>query len=267
MQDTHDAFGPAFDPPYDSPIEELLAQNALKYLAEDCRFQKQVEVPTNWGTFRLDFLIERRGQRIGVECDGRDFHDEYRDEWRDALILGTGAVDVMYRLRGCDLVYHIEDILFLMSGADPMLFSERGQINLAKLASVEARGWQGDSLCPSCVVAYQPTPGEMATGNLRHIYIRRWTRLVSVGHRALWWDWWKYARQFGTGCRTVEDLIATQEVWIKDRDEGKVSGEWRCEDCGNSIDRWGVKAVWEQRVVCRDCYTSHVGDQPTRLPA
>lgn len=55
-----------YDPPYDSPIEDLFAINAIKYLAKDCKLDKQVDVPTAFGTFRLDFVIEHGGQCVGA---------------------------------------------------------------------------------------------------------------------------------------------------------------------------------------------------------
>lgn len=49
------------------------------------------------------------GYRIGIECDGKKFHNASRDEWRDAMILGGEHLDVIYRLRGSDINFYIED--------------------------------------------------------------------------------------------------------------------------------------------------------------
>lgn len=48
---TSNIIGPCYEPPFDSPIEELFAHNAVKYLDEECHFEKQVEVPMTFPTF------------------------------------------------------------------------------------------------------------------------------------------------------------------------------------------------------------------------
>lgn len=79
-----------YQPPYDSPIEDAFAYYfVMKYAAEDVDLTTQVEASTICGKFRLDFVLcAREGFRAGVECDGKDFHNPSRDEWRDAMILG-----------------------------------------------------------------------------------------------------------------------------------------------------------------------------------
>lgn len=245
--------GPYYDPPYDSPIEDLFVVNAIKYLHEDARLDKQVEVPTICGTYYLDFVATCGDQRMAVECDGRDFHDEYRDEWRDALILGAGAVDVIYRLRGCDLTYHVEDLLYLMSRFDPYFFSERGQINLRKLAADEVKPWGDEEFPLGAVVSYKPKPDEGHRG-IRHIYVRRWYRKIPPGHRGLWWDWWRPARRFAPKCRNVEELMAIHEAWLQDLEAGRDSGDEPCEECGDTIPRRAIKAVWNEKIICYECY-------------
>jgi len=245
--------GPFFDPPYDSPIEELFAINAIKYFAEDARLEKQVEVPTFAGTFRLDLVAERAGRRLAVECDGRDFHDEYRDEWRDALILGNEVVDVLYRLRGSDLTYHIEDLLFLMSQADPDFFGDRGKQNLTRLASDEARAFAGDDLSPGRIVPYRPRTDEPHRG-IRYIYIRRWPQLVPPSRRALWWDWWRHARRYRQHCQNVDEMMAAHAAWLNDLEAGAITGDEACEQCGMKMERWATKAVWHGKIVCRGCH-------------
>jgi len=75
-----------YDPPYESPLEDLFAWNAVKYLGETVAFDKQVEVDTICGKFRLDFLAVSPESRVAFECDGVEYHEPRRDEWRDAMI-------------------------------------------------------------------------------------------------------------------------------------------------------------------------------------
>ena len=124
-----------YEPPYDSRIEDIFAWNLGKYMDPNLRLDKQIEVNTPWGIFILDFMVECKSEKIAFECDGKDFHDVRRDEWRDAMILGEGHVDTIYRLRGTDLVHRAEDCLFVISHFEPQIFSNRGRANLEMLAS------------------------------------------------------------------------------------------------------------------------------------
>lgn len=122
---------------YESPIEEIFAWNCAKYLVSRIVFDNQLEVNTKHGRFRIDFLLSDGNERVAVECDGHDFHDTFRDELRDAILLGEGNFETIYHFRGCDLTYYTEDCLWLMSILDPNLFSERGRLNLNQLHKLE----------------------------------------------------------------------------------------------------------------------------------
>ncbi|MFQ5875594.1 MAG: hypothetical protein ACE5JL_17600 [Dehalococcoidia bacterium] len=126
-----------YEPPYDSPIEQILAWHLTRYLEWDVEFDKQVEIHTRHGLFRADFVLSHMGEKIEVECDGRDFHDQSRDELRDAIVLGEGHVDTIYRFRGCDITYNPADCVWLMSVLDPSLFSQRGHLHLDRLRKLE----------------------------------------------------------------------------------------------------------------------------------
>jgi hypothetical protein len=93
-----------YDPPYESPLEDSFAWNLSKHLRRDTRLEKQVVVSTVCGAFRMDFVAtSAAGQRIAFECDGAEFHEFRRDEWRDAMILGGGGADSIIRLEGAIL--------------------------------------------------------------------------------------------------------------------------------------------------------------------
>lgn len=63
----------------------------------------------------MDFHFVTAGNvRVGIECDDREFHDESRDEWRCAMILGDYHVYVIYKLRGRHITNFIEDILVVL---------------------------------------------------------------------------------------------------------------------------------------------------------
>ncbi len=138
--------GPTYDPPYDSPIEDILAYSLTKYLSPLVSLDKQVEIETACGRFRPDFIVRGRSKVLAFECDGEKYHSiglkgraRSRDQWRDAMLLNSHPLDAIYRFRGKDIFHHIEDCLYVVSRWDPEIFSERGLVNLEALASAEAR--------------------------------------------------------------------------------------------------------------------------------
>ncbi len=134
-----------YAPPYESPIEDAFAWAIAKHLNPACDLQKQVEVPTFTGGFRLDFLAVSLSPRhkIALECDGKEFHDYTRDMFRDAIIIGCTDVDSIYRFGGRDIWYHLDDALYTLSTREPELFSDRGRCNLKQLAARDTRIYDG----------------------------------------------------------------------------------------------------------------------------
>lgn len=127
-----------YRPPYDSPIEDRFARYFCSYASSDVMFEAQVVTETLCGRFILDFVITVDGRKIAVECDGKEFHNESRDEWRDAMILGESHVDVIYRIRGADLHYRIEDVFWVLASLEPVMFESRAIAKLRTIASDEA---------------------------------------------------------------------------------------------------------------------------------
>jgi hypothetical protein len=137
--------------PYESPIEDLFDQHLFDCLDLSVNIRRQVWVNTICGAFRIDSVIEcdpkkityKLGKidivaeygptRIAFECDGKQ-HDPRRDMWRDAMIFGAGAVDVIYHVSGVDIVKHPKACLFLIfDRGDRQIFSQRGAALLEAL--------------------------------------------------------------------------------------------------------------------------------------
>jgi hypothetical protein len=131
------ATGQWYEPPYDSPIEDIFAWHCCKHLRPSVNLEKQVELATQHGSFRADFILAGMGRRIEIECDGRDFHDAFRDEFRDAIVLGEGHVDTIYRFRGCDITYYPDDCVWLISSLHPNFFTKRGHLHLERLRTLQ----------------------------------------------------------------------------------------------------------------------------------
>jgi len=196
----------------ESDLERIFAENLQKYLREDVLLMTQIEVNTICGKFRLDFLIQYNGQRYAFECDGKDFHNEFRDEWRDAMILGAGEVDFIYRLRGRDLYYHMEDCLYVISKWIPSIFSQRGLINLTRLASEEARHWRNNDVDDLALITYQ---NDYNTLDPFHIFVERRCREIPSGQNIFWKTLFDYAMKYGGG--KLDKLIQQyrSEILIK----------------------------------------------------
>jgi very-short-patch-repair endonuclease len=186
---------PVYEPPYDSPIEDLLALNIVKYLADGIVLTPQAEASTLCGRFILDFVLSSPEiGRIGIECDGKDFHDSSRDEWRDAMILGGGFVDSVYRIRGSDITHRLDDVLYLIGVFEAGVMSERGMINLRSLASVEAKAAAALSQEDRVHLAYADAPDNCYNLLLE---VRRAT--VPAGQRRFWQTAYAFAQSVGGG--------------------------------------------------------------------
>jgi hypothetical protein len=109
---------------YESPLEGAFEWDFAKYVGRGVKITPQVECLTMLGTFRLDFLITGK-LRVGIELDGEKFHDEWRDECRDAIILGEKHCDVIYRFKGKDIWHNTADMLYFMTKCDPWMFNDR----------------------------------------------------------------------------------------------------------------------------------------------
>jgi len=204
---------------FESPLENLFYDQLLKRLPREAILDTQVPVDTLCGTFRLDMLATVRDRRIGIEVDGQEYHDEYRDEWRDAMILGDGRADEIIRFRGCDMTYHLDDCLFLLSKIQPLLFSDRHSYVVTRLASDKAQWFathETDCQCGAMI-----TYGYIEESRAEDIVdIRRRTiegQTIGVG-REFWAVYHRFAVEQGGG--PLGRLIA---LWrATDRSASKV---------------------------------------------
>lgn len=123
----------------ESPLEVMFIETLEKYLSGKTEIIPQYGIVTLAGKFRLDFLLTVDDHKIGFECDGKDFHDEWKDEWRDALILGSDHIDTIYRFRGSDLYLNMDDCIYMIYHYDKALFNERYEIIGKQLISNELK--------------------------------------------------------------------------------------------------------------------------------
>ena len=175
----------SFERACDSPIEEIFARECPKYLDSGVSFDCQVEVGTKHERFRVDFVLE---ETIAVECDGRDFHNPFRDEFRDAILLGEGRFPTIYHFRGRDITYYPEDCLWLISLEYPVLFSERGRHQLNCLHELDIVPYlsQGEA-----VILRDPT----------NDYRRAWVFHRNIQQKSSlnpYWPYWRGLSEFAS---------------------------------------------------------------------
>ncbi|MFL0161566.1 hypothetical protein [Aquirufa salirivi] len=126
-----------YSPPYDSPIEDELIWHLTKYINPVIEVVPQFEIVTTRANYRLDFALEIEGKLIGIECDGKDYHNLRRDIWRDVEIINNSQIEEIFRFRGCDIYYHINECLYVLGWLHKGLFDNRGFDNLKRLVEGE----------------------------------------------------------------------------------------------------------------------------------
>ncbi len=116
----------------DSPIEDIFINTINKYLSSDVCIipQYKVDVPME---FRLDFIIKKFESCIGIECDGKEYHNYYKDQIRDALILDRSCVDTIFRFPGKAIYYSIYNCIYFIYDFFPDLFNQDYVVNLITL--------------------------------------------------------------------------------------------------------------------------------------
>lgn len=151
-----------YDPPYERPLEDEFAWQLVKYLEPITGLQYQVRVETPCTNAWIDFVVEHGARRIGFEVGPVETAEVTEEErYRDALVIGSGALDVLYRFRGADLLYRPHDALYLAAQWDAEVFTERARINLHTLASPEARACRVRPHETLARVTYEAPEGEI----------------------------------------------------------------------------------------------------------
>ena len=132
-----------YQPPYSSMLTDDLAWYLTRFLADGAGIQDQTRVQTPYAEFTVDFLIELGKHRIGFMIGHMDSDSERAESsFKDAMLIDSGGLDVIYRFRMYDLEERLYDCLQLVSAWNPSLFSYRGRVNLETLSSIEARSFK-----------------------------------------------------------------------------------------------------------------------------
>ncbi len=113
------------DEKLESPIEKEFARRILRHesnFKDGVRLGNQYVVNTTRSLYRVDFVLFMRNKKIGIECDGKDYHNFKTDLVRDSIILGEEKLDTIYRIGGKDINFAEDDSLLAISLMEPNLF-------------------------------------------------------------------------------------------------------------------------------------------------
>lgn len=132
-----------YAPPYDRTVEDELAWHLVKYLDPACGLLSQHRVVTPAGPVWVDVVIETVGagglvRRVGLDVTGPEESHDDTLPLRDALLVGTGALDAHYRVDEAAVLHRLHDVLAVLAAAEPALFTRRAHVNLERLAVPEA---------------------------------------------------------------------------------------------------------------------------------
>lgn len=106
----------------ESPIEEIFAREISSKVKPEVKATTQYELTACGISFRMDFVLEYEGRKIGIECDGKEFHNYAKDLWRDAIILGDEKLDAIYRFSGKEIIGKIDACIYIMYFNDREFF-------------------------------------------------------------------------------------------------------------------------------------------------
>ncbi len=107
---------------FESPIETAFFDAIWPVIDFDVWLYPQVTLKTPVGEFRVDLVAKIRNCCVVFECDGRQWHDRLRDEFRDAAILNHCDISAIYRLRGTDIHRDVETCLSILATWEEDLF-------------------------------------------------------------------------------------------------------------------------------------------------
>ena len=155
-----------YDPPYASPLADRLARQLVRHLKPSCGLQHETVALTPRNCFRLDFLIETGGDVRGIERAGLLLGERPEAEGApnlyDALVVGSGAVDVLYRFDPEGLDTHLADALFLMGEHDRALFEQPERLRARAAQGACAGTLRG----PEVRLSYPSAPVEVCSGEI-----------------------------------------------------------------------------------------------------
>ena len=173
-------------------MDALLAQELIhvfrKYLKPNVVLETDVRFRTICGRLAVDFLCRMENRRVGITVDSGPHR-----EWRDAVLLGGSSLDSVINLHSDDLRDDFDGCLYLMTRAEPDLFTERALVNIERLAPEdihEPGGFSDSSELKNIVhvIEFRETPSDYGP-SLTSIFHRR-----ADDRHAFWNTCYEYAK-------------------------------------------------------------------------
>ena len=169
-----------YDPPYVTgrgdaiqALSDRLGQQLVRHLTPTCGLHGERVALTPRNCFRLDVLIDAGDAEAGDEETASDVtragillgereEAEGAPDLYDALVVGSGAVDVLFRFDPDGLAAHLADALFLMSERAPTLFARPERLR----AETSEGPWTGTMQGPTVRLSYPPEPVDVQPGRV-----------------------------------------------------------------------------------------------------
>ncbi|PEN11111.1 hypothetical protein CRI94_16965 [Longibacter salinarum] len=153
-----------YRPPYDSELDDAFVRTLAKYLGpltdlravnDDSHSMIIVEART----FHRSQSEPMRKRRVGFLVSPEASAETVPVRRSGIMTIAGEHVDVLYVMRTADIAHRSLDALFLISRWDEHLFSHRGQLNLRRLATPEARDVMVSSTAEDVQVSYPNRSG------------------------------------------------------------------------------------------------------------
>ena len=128
-----------YAPPYDRTVEDECHWHLIKYLLPDARVLSQQRLEHDGLVTYIDVLVMlASGHRIALEITDDPEHPDESPR-RDALVLATGVVDVLYRVSSAAMLHSLYDVFYLLSRYEPEAFTDRAHGIFDRLAEPEVK--------------------------------------------------------------------------------------------------------------------------------
>lgn len=155
-----------YDPPYDSELDDWIARNLIAYLSPAASLEYKANIRTPWMRCRFDFLIDLGTRRVAIDYTDTPEHVHTAlVEDNDALAMGSGNVDVIFRIRRRDLEERLFDVLHVLAMWESTLFTPYGRRIFSNRASSAVRRAAPSTANDLVVISYEsPTTLEELVG-------------------------------------------------------------------------------------------------------
>jgi very-short-patch-repair endonuclease len=131
--------------PYESEIERAFFDAMIPLLRLDAKYEPQKKIVAGPNRYRADMMLAVDGRRVIVECDGAKFHEFWKDQERDLCMIRNNCVDDVYRIRGCDIYFALDQTIDRIQTALPFLFEAGREPHGAEVLSLMGCADIGDT--------------------------------------------------------------------------------------------------------------------------